>query len=378
MYYDRPPKKRGLFSYFVVALIAATIGGLVSVYIAPNYLYGKLIPFPEIYTKEVTPNVSPVNILPADNISSVEAVAKKSMSSVVGITTTQIQREFIWEREVTGLGSGVVVNSNGYILTNSHVIGDGEAKDIKVLFENGDSIAGKVLWNDTILDLAVVKVNADGLHTADLGDSDSLEVGELAVAIGNPLGLDFQRTVTSGVISGLDRAVRVSQFNILEGLIQTDASINRGNSGGPLLNKMGEVIGINTVKIGTQVGEGLGFAIPINVAKPIIVEIINKGDFKTVFLGIVGNEVERFEREHGIELNINNGVVVMEVAPGAPADKAGIRPGDIIIEIDGQIIKSRNHIRRALYKYKAGDKAELMIIRNQKKIGIDIVFTDVR
>ncbi|MCF6464428.1 serine protease HtrA [Clostridium sp. Cult2] len=379
MYYERPPRRRGIFSYFIVALIAAIIGGLISAYIAPTYLYEKVIPIPEIYNREVSPNIEQqIEITPSDNISPVEAVAKKAMSSVVGITTIQVRREFIWEREMQGLGSGVVVNPNGYILTNSHVVGDGDAKEIKVLFENGDTIPGKVLWNDVALDLAVVKVEASGLHTADLGDSDSLVVGELAVAIGNPLGLDFQRTVTSGVISGLDRTIRMSQYNVLEGLIQTDASINRGNSGGPLLNSKGEVIGINTVKIGTQVGEGLGFAIPINVAKPIIDEIINKGDFKVVYLGIAGTEVERYEREWGVDLYIDKGVIIEEIPPNTPADRAGLRPGDIIVKIDNQEIESINQIRKILYKYKKGDKAKLTIIRSGKEIIVDIVFTEIR
>lgn len=379
MYYERPPKKRGIFSYFIVALTAAIIGGLISAYIAPTYLYGKVIPIPEVYNREVSPNIEQqIEITPSNNISPVEAVAKKAMSSVVGITTIQVRRESIWEREMQGLGSGVVVNPNGYILTNSHVVGDGDVKEIKVLFENGDTIPGKVLWNDVALDLAVVKVEASELHTADLGDSDSLVVGELAVAIGNPLGLDFQRTVTSGVISGLDRTIKMSQYNVLEGLIQTDASINRGNSGGPLLNSKGEVIGINTVKIGTQVGEGLGFAIPINVAKPIIDEIINKGDFKVVYLGIAGTEVERYEREWGVDLYIDKGVIIEEIPPNTPADRAGLRPGDIIVKIDNQEIESINQIRKILYKYKKGDKAKLTIIRNRKEIIVDIVFTEIR
>jgi len=210
MYYDRPPKRRGFFSYFIVALIGAVIGGLITAYIAPTYLYGKLIPVPNIYQQKSTNGtIQKINITPTDDIQAVEAVAKKAVSSVVGITTVQIQRQFIWEQEVEGIGSGVIIDSNGYILTNSHVIADGAAKSINVLFENGDTLPGKVLWNDSTLDLAILKVDATNLPEADLGDSDSLEVGQLAVAIGNPLGLDFQRTVTAGVISGLNRSIKI-------------------------------------------------------------------------------------------------------------------------------------------------------------------------
>lgn len=378
MYYERPQKRRSVFSYFIVALIAAIIGGVVSAYIAPTYLYGRLIPMPDIYKGEVPEIGQKINITPKEDISAVEAVAKKTMSSVVGITTVQVQKEFIWEKEVEGVGSGVVINPNGYILTNSHVVGDGNAKKINVLFENGDKMPGKVLWNDAALDLAMVKVEASGLASADLGDSESLEVGQLAVAIGNPLGLDFQRTVTSGVISGLNRSIKVDQYNVIENLIQTDASINPGNSGGPLLNSKGEVIGINTVKIRSQVGEGLGFAIPINVAKPIIDGVIKEGDFKTVYLGIAGAEVEKYERTLGVELSIDKGVIIVEISPNTPADKAGIKQGDIVVKIDKQEVESMNQLKKILYKYKKGDKAILTIIRNGKEVPVEVKFTDVK
>ncbi|HHV38427.1 MAG TPA: PDZ domain-containing protein [Tepidimicrobium sp.] len=378
MYYDRPPRRNNLLSYFVVALIAAIIGGIISVYIAPNYIYGKILPAPSIYKGEIPNKQGQISIMPTDEVSAVEAVAKKTMSSVVGITTVQVQREFIWEREVEGIGSGVVVHPDGYILTNSHVIADGKAKRINVLFENGDKVVGKVLWNDPALDLAIVKVDKRGLDIADLGDSDSLEVGQLAVAIGNPLGLDFQRTVTSGVISGLNRSVRVNQYNVIEDLIQTDASINPGNSGGPLLNSKGEVIGINTVKISSQMGEGLGFAIPINVAKPIIDEVIEKGDFKTVFIGFAGTEVEQYERQLGVDLSIDSGVIVIEVQPNSPAQRADIRAGDVIIKIDDHDVESMNQLQKILYRYKKGDKATLTIVRNGKEIKVKITFTEVK
>jgi serine protease Do len=370
-----PKKKRGFFSYFLVALIAAIIGGIIGSYIAPS-LYGKVLPIPKAYDTKLPNDSKNINITPKDSISNVSAVAKKSMSSVVGITTVEVVREFIWERPVEGVGSGVIVDSNGYILTNAHVVGDGKAKEINVLFENGDKSPGKVLWSDSALDLAVVKVNKTGLPVAELGDSDSLEVGELAVAIGNPLGLDFQRTVTSGVISGLNRSIKVDAYNIIEDLIQTDASINPGNSGGPLLNERGEVIGINTAKI--QTGEGLGFAIPINEVKSILEQVIKEGEFKTVLIGIQGMELEIYERKFGIELNVDHGVAVLEVISNTPAEKAGLRSGDIIVKIDNQDIENWNQMKKTLLKYKKGDKATLTILRNGKEIKTEIVFTDVK
>ncbi len=374
MYYDRPPKKRGFFSYFMVAVIGAIIGGLITAYIAPTYLYGKLLPVPSIYQQNISSNgTQNISITPVDDIQAVEAVAKKAISSVVGITTVQVQRQFIWEQEVEGIGSGVIIDSNGYILTNSHVIADGKAKRINVHFENGDTLPGQVLWNDPALDLAVLKVDAKNLPVAELGDSDSLEVGQLAVAIGNPLGLDFQRTVTAGVISGLNRSIRIDQYNIMENLIQTDASINPGNSGGPLLNAKGEVIGINTAKV--QTGEGLGFAIPINLTKPIIEEVITSGNFETVYMGIYGYEVEAYERQVGVDLGVDSGVVILEVASGSPAEKAGLKPLDVIISIDNQPIDNMNQLKRMLYNYKVGDKATLIIVRDGSKMQTDIKFT---
>ena len=356
--YNRPPKKKGLFSYFVVALVGAIIGGVLSIYIAPTYLYGKILPMPEIFVRQETGPINEINITPTEDISVVTAVAKKTIGSVVGITTVQEIREFFWSRDAAGVGSGVIIDSNGYILTNSHVIGDGNAKSITVLIENRDKIPGKVLWYDKALDLAILKVEAKNLPVADLGDSDVLEVGQIAVAIGNPLGLDFQRSVTSGVISGLHRSIRVDQNNIIEDLIQTDASINPGNSGGPLLNSKGEVIGLNTAKI--QTGEGLGFAIPINLVKSIAEEVIKEGSFNNVYIGFQGVEVDTYERQLGVNLKADSGVVIIEVLPNSPAANANLNQLDIITKIDNQ---------------KIGDKANLTINRNGEEIKIEIIFT---
>ena len=370
--HNKPPKKRGYLSYIVVALLAAIVGGVISSYIAPTYLYGKLLPMPELYTTKETAPTNEINITPTENITAVTAVAKRAIDSVVGITTVQVQKELFWARDVEGVGSGVIVNSNGYILTNSHVIGDGQAKRINVLLENGDKMDGKVLWYDSAIDLAVVKVDATGLPVADLGDSDILDVGELAVAIGNPLGLDFQRSVTSGVISGLHRSIRVDQSNVIEDLIQTDASINPGNSGGPLLNNKGEVIGINTAKIKT--GEGLGFAIPINLVKPIVDVVIEEGGFSNVYIGFQGTEVSRYESQFGVDLKADSGVVILEVIPTSPADKANLRVLDIIVKIDNQNVETMANLRKILYKYKIGDKAILTINREGVEKEVEIKF----
>ena len=372
---SKKPKKKNFLSYFIVAIVAAIIGGIVTSYIAPNYLYGKILPVPAIYTqgKNGTNTAQKINITPNSNVSSVTAVAEKTISSVVGITTVEIQNDMFWQREVEGVGSGIIVDSNGYILTNSHVIGDGNAKKITVLFEDGTKKSGKVLWYDTALDLAIVKVDATGLNAAELGDSDNLEIGQLAVAIGNPLGLDFQRSVTSGIISGLHRTIQVDEYNVIEDLIQTDAAINSGNSGGPLLNEKGQVIGINTAKI--QTAEGLGFSIPINVAKPIIEQVIKDGSYKIVYMGITGVEVEKYEAQLGVNLNVDKGVIILEIDPSSPAKKAGLENGDVLTKIDNQEVENMSQLKKILYKYNKGDKASLNIIRNGKSMNVDIVFT---
>lgn len=370
--YRRPPKKRG-GSYILVALIAGIMGGIIAAYIAPNYLYGKILPLPEIYKFPLeNKEIQQIQITPKDEINTVSAVARKNMESVVGITTVVMRKEWFWERPREGIGSGVVVSNDGYILTNSHVIGNGEAKSINVLFEKGDQLEGKVLWFDEILDLALVKVDMVGAMAADLGDSDDLEVGELAVAIGNPLGLEFQRSVTTGVVSGLHRSIRVDEYNVIEDLIQTDASINPGNSGGPLLNKKGEVIGINTAKLTS--GEGLGFAIPINLVKPIIEEVIEEGGFTNAYIGFEGIESKIYERQTGKKLAEENGIVVVNIIAKSPAERAGIKQLDIIKNIDSKPIESMTALRKILYQYKIGDRAVLDINRNGKEIKLEIEF----
>ena len=368
----RNPNRRGISSYIIVAIVAGIIGGIIAVYIAPNFLYGKVLPLPSIYKSADQDNTSNIEILPTEGIGVVSAVAKKAMNSVVGITTVVIEKQWFWETPREGVGSGVIIDSDGYVLTNSHVIGDGAAKEIKVLFENGDNLDGKVLWFDKTLDLAVLKVKTKGLLEVELGDSDVLEVGEISVAIGNPLGLEFQRSVTSGVISGLHRSIKVDEFNMIEDLIQTDASINPGNSGGPLLNSKGQVIGINTAKIKT--GEGLGFAIPINLVKPIINEVIDKGSFNNVNIGFRGVEREIYERQAGVDLGIDKGIIILEVFPATSGQKAGLRPLDILTSVDGVEVDSLPSLKKILYKYKKGDKAILSIIRDGKSIEVQIKF----
>lgn len=366
--HDRPQKMenkaRKWVSLVAVVLLISFMGGFGGAYLGYS-LYGN-----DGYAEGISQQ--PFTINPNDSITTVSAVAEKNMSSVVGITTVETQQSWFSQQDISGVGSGVIVHRDGYILTNSHVVADGEAKEITVKFEDGEQVEGVVLWNDSFLDLAVVKVERNNLPVAVLGDSDKLTVGELAVAIGNPLGLEFERTVTSGVISGLNRSVRVDSSNVIEDLIQTDASINPGNSGGPLLNSNGEVIGINTAKMKTA--EGLGFAIPINLTKPIIQEIIETGTHQTVLLGITGVSLEEYEARLGIDLAPESGVVVIEVQQDSAADESGLLPGDVIVSIDDIEISNMGQLRRALYKYGTGDSPELHIVRNGEDLTLNPEF----
>ncbi len=366
-------KRRGIFSYFIVALIGALIGGIISIYLAP------ILPFKNsdfITRYEGNSNIAEqIKITPTEDIGIVEAVAKKSMRSVVGITVVQQGLDYFFRPvERQGLGSGVIVSSDGYIITNSHVVADGQADEITVLFEDGTKKPGRVLWYSELYDLAIVKVNITNLPPAELGDSDDIQVGEVAVAIGNPLGLEFERTVTSGVISGLNRTIVIDNNQQIEDLIQTDASINPGNSGGPLLNGEGEVIGINTAKISG--GEGLGLAIPINVVKPIISRMIDEGEFRQVFLGIQGIAVEKYEQALNIKLKAKKGIYVIEVVANSPAYESGLKAGDVLLEIDNKEIDTMNDLRKLLLNYKPGESAELTVLRNGSKLNVDITFIE--
>jgi S1-C subfamily serine protease len=301
------------------------------------------------------------------------AVTDKAMPSVVGITTTTIDKNnvFAIPTQSQGVGTGVIVDANGYILTNSHVVSDGKAVDVNVLFNDGSTTKGKVLWNDDKLDLAMVKVDKRGLTPAELGDSDKVRTGDIAIAIGNPLGLEFQKSVTQGIISGLDRTIQTEQSN-MTGLMQTDASINPGNSGGPLLNEKGQVIGINTAK--ASQAEGLGFAIPINTVKPIVEQIIKSGNFEKVTLGIKGIDLAIFEASTGTDLEAESGVYIAEVMANTPAQKAGIQTGDVIVKVGDENVTTMSDLNKSLYKYSVGDKSQVVINRGGKEIKVEAKF----
>ena len=360
--YKKPKRKKSFMGYVALTLAAAIIGGLPGSYVTAV----KLNEAAKEKENESTISAQEVNINLNDDLYFAAAVAEKSQKTVVGITTeVEEQVNTFWgpqTRNAQSMGSGFIVDSKGYIVTNAHVIGDGNYKNITVSLIDGSLETGQVMWYDTTLDLAIVKINKTGLPSAELGNSDELMVGELAVAIGNPMTLDLERTVTQGIISGLDRSIQVENGTIIEPLIQTDASINSGNSGGPLFNAKGQVIGINAAKMMTA--EGLGFAIPINIIKPVLDQIITDGTFEPVYVGISGMDVETYEMLYGVDLTADYGVVIIETMKNSPAKDAGLQPNDVIIQIDGKNTENMTDIQRKLYDYQEGDKAEFKILRN--------------
>ena len=298
--------------------------------------------------------------------------SENATPSVVGITTTSIDRNNrFFPTETQGVGTGIIVDSKGYILTNSHVISDGQATKVNVLFNDGSDTSGKVIWYDSQLDLAIVKVEKDGLTAAEFADSDKVKVGDISVAIGNPLGLEFQKSVTQGIISGLDRSIETEQAK-MTGLLQTDASINAGNSGGPLLNSKGQVIGINTAK--ASQGEGMGFAIPINTAKSIVEEVIKNGKYEKVTLGIKGMDLANYEEATGMDLEAKEGVYVAEVISNSVADKSGMRAADVIVKAGDKKVTGMNDLNKVLYSSLKGKTIDIVVNRGGKEVTLKAQF----
>lgn len=268
-------------------------------------------------------------------------------------------------RRDTSLGSGFIINKEGYILTNDHVVRDAET--IKVKLSNDTTYTGKVVGSDPKTDIAIIKIDSTApLPVAVLGDSATLQVGQWAIAIGNPFGLD--RTVTVGVVSATGRSNM--GIETYEDFIQTDASINPGNSGGPLLNIHGEVIGINTAIVAA--GQGIGFAIPVNMAKQIVEQLISKGKVSRGWLGVSIQPVtEEIARSFG--LNKARGALVNEIVAGSPAAKAGIRQGDIIVAIDDKEVKDASHLQRLVATVPVGTRVAVKVIRDGKERTLPLV-----
>ena len=300
-------------------------------------------------------------------------VAQKILPSIVGIKVEfPVNSIFLSQSGATATaeGSGIIISEDGYILTNNHVVSSsttssssfyslGEASKVIVyLYNDSTEYEASIVGTDEETDLAVIKIDKTGLTAAELGDSDSVKVGEFAMAVGNPLGM--QSSITAGVISAVNRDVTDSDGKTYT-LIQTDAAINSGNSGGALVNSQGQVIGINTLKVAAEGVEGMGFAIPINSAKPIYEDLIQYNKVRRPYIGITGRDLDQATADRN---NLVVGVYVVSVDEFSAAEKAGVKPGDVIIKADGTDIKTMTELTDIKNKHNIGDQMTIVVNRN--------------
>lgn len=351
---------------------------------------------------EETPEKSKItaktmSIINAEDIGSeelsTEDIVEKSLPSVVGIksefTVQNPSGSYYYgfgsnmpsSSEATSTGTGVIITEDGYVVTNAHVIydsqyGAGLSEKISVLVSDGESYDAEVVGYDTDCDIAVLKIDAKDLVPAEFGDSDSLRLGEPVTAIGNPLGFDLMNTITSGIVSGLDRQIIINDKEMT--LLQTDAAINSGNSGGPLINKYGQVIGINSSKMSASYSEtsieGIGFAIPSNEVSKIVDDLMEYGYVTgRPQLGISCQDItENVSQMYDMPL----GVYVISVSEDSAAEKAGLETGDIITKVDGEEVKSYSELNAQKNLHEAGDKITLTYIRKGKTRTAEVVLDE--
>lgn len=324
----------------------------------------------------------------SEDSSKISDMVEDLSPAIVGITNLQAQSNSSLfgssssdssEDTESGSGSGVIFkkeNGKAYIITNNHVV-EG-ASSLKVSLYDGTEVTAKLVGSDSLTDLAVLQISDDHVtKVANFGDSSDLRTGETVIAIGDPLGKDLSRTVTQGIVSGVDRTVSMSTSagETSINVIQTDAAINPGNSGGPLLNTDGKIVGINSMKISEDDVEGIGFAIPSNDVKPIAEELLSKGQIERPYIGVSMLDLEQVPQNYQegtlglFGSQLNKGVYIREVASGSPAEKAGLKAEDIIIGLKGKEIDTGSELRNILYKdAKIGDTIEVKILRNGKEM----------
>lgn len=354
-YHRQPKKHNGLkalgFVACACAISAVSIAGYISVSDAvearknPSYSSNEVLP-PTTDGSAVGDTPSLIELASRENAMSIPEIVEKITPSVVGISSA------------AGTGSGIIMSEDGYIITNAHVVENSDA--VSVLLHDDSEHNAIIIGTDKRTDLAVIKINAPSLVPAEFGNSDELVVGETVIAIGNPLGFDFYGSVTGGIISGLERSLTIDDVTLT--LIQTDAAINGGNSGGPLVNSYGQVIGINSAKVAGTIAEGMGFAIPMNNAKPIVDDLINNGYVTgRPLIGISGFDIDERTSKY---YNMPMGVYVAQLAPSSPASIAGIRVGDVIVGINGEQITTMNGLNEVKNKFSPNDTVTLSVSRN--------------
>jgi 2-alkenal reductase len=363
----------------VSALGGAAIGGMAVYRAASQNLAATLAASgqPEI----ATPSPTPESAVVADTIqveSAITGAVRQVGSAVVTVVgTVPGRRTFFGQSpEQTVSGSGVFISPEGYILTNNHVVEDATA--LSIILSDGGQQEARIVGTDQYADLAVLKTDGNVPAVAPLGNSDALNPGEMVIAIGSPLGT-FKNTVTVGVISATGRSIDTDQGYQIEDLIQTDAAINQGNSGGPLVSLAGEVVGINTLVVRSSesgaIAEGLGFAIPVNTARAVAEQIIQKGYFSRPYLGIRWQAVDPSVAAW-YRLPVEWGVYVAEVIPGSPAASAGMQAGDFITRIGDVSIDENNSYINALFRYQPGDSVVVEVVREGLSLELQVTLGD--
>ena len=314
---------------------------------------------------------------------------ENTTDSVVGVSRLKENGNTVFTKNGVsqmGIGSGVIISESGYILTNEHVSG-AKYGSCYVTMEDGKNYSANVIWSDSNLDLSIIKINMKCVNYAKLGNSDDIKVGESVYAIGNPIGFEFQKTVTSGIISALNRTIIFNESEqsaiknednnknsnekeiYMSNLIQTDATINPGNSGGPLINNDGEIIGINTVKITSA--EGIGFAVPINVIKPIIQKLESDGKFEEASIGIFAYDKNVIPYLNS-NIKFDAGIYIAQISIDSPAFNSGLQIGDVITKIDDEVLEKMCDLREYIYSKNIGDTVKLTVFRNNKEKTIDV------
>lgn len=312
------------------------------------------------------------NVEKDSNSTSERSIIEDASKSVVGISKLENSGIAFYadDKNLIGVGSGVLISENGYILTNEHVAGS-KYSNVYVTLENGAKYNSNVIWSDTSLDLAIIKIPGENFNYLNLGDSDRIFLGENVYAIGNPIGAEFQRTVTKGIISGKNRTIKIVENDkemYMEDLIQTDATINNGNSGGPLINDNGELLGINTVKISGV--DGIGFSIPINIIKPLLELLEKDGNIPESYLGIYAFDKEVIPYLKS-DLKFDKGIYVVSIDNQESLSGRNIMVGDIIEKVDGIEVNKMNELRKIIYTKKPGELVKLEINRNGQHIEIE-------
>ncbi len=335
---------------------------------------------PPISAITATPTVAVISTSPAPLIVTADDEAVINAVGVVGpavvtvITTLPPRRGFFGRiTRPESRGSGVIIDKDGHVITNNHVVEDAES--LSVILANGERREAKLIGADVFTDLAVIQVSGSDFRFAALGDSASLAPGQRVIAIGSALG-DFRNTVTVGVVSGLGRSLETESDFLLEDLIQTDAAINEGNSGGPLIDIRGRVVGINTLIVGRSSGgvvaEGLGFAMAANTVRSVAEQIIRTGRVARPYLGIAYQVMTPGLASY-YGLSVTTGILVTEVARGSAAEKAGLQAGDVILQISGQDINDSTPYLNVLMRHRPGDKVTLSINRTGQALNLDVV-----